>query len=194
MGGFASRSRALALSLLAVSALTACSATVGGTGTAGFPKPEPKTSTAPQTNTAPSRLVTLPRLHLRAAFTSTPLQDTLHRTVLAHSIDVHTATVGLDPVTEVAEEDFSPAIPSADIDSVLTGAVGAFASASGMDIDFQNETVFQGHTARTATLTGKAGTNYQLLIFMTNGSRLYIVLAERGAAYDSLTRSIRLLA
>ena len=114
-------------------------------------------------------------------------------TTNAHTLNVHTAVVGLDPITEIAEEDITPAFPSSAVQNIMTSAVAAFAATSGMDVDFEDSAVFQSHAARTATLTGKAGTDYQLLLFMTNGSRLYIVLAQRGAAYDALTRSIQLL-
>ena len=199
MGGNTRRSCALALSALAVSMLTACSATTAGTGTAlGRTAPAPTSASPTPSAAAQSSLITLPRLHIRARLAAAPHQSTLRRTVYAHTaeahtIDVHTAVLGLDPITEITEEDIAPAFPSSAAQTILSSAVAAFAATSGMDVDFQDSAVFQHHTARTVTLTGKAGTDYQLLLFMTSGSRLYLVLAQRGTAYDALTRSIQLL-
>ena len=147
---------------------------------------------------AQANLITLPKLHLKARLAGAAHEGTMRRTVYAHTtnahtLDVHTAVVGLDPITEIAEEDIAPTFPSSAVQNIMTSAVAAFAATSGMEVDFEDSAVFQSHAARTATLTGKAGTDYQLLLFMTNGSRLYIVLAQRGAAYDALTRSIQLL-
>ena len=199
MGGITRRSSALALSALVVSALTACSATTAGTGAVLGSSAPASTGAAPTPRTAAqANLITLPKLHLRARLAGAPHEGTMRRTVYAHTtnahtLDVHTAVVGLDPVTEIAEEDITPAFPSSAVQNIMTSAVAAFAATSGMEVDFEDSAVFQSHAARTATLTGKAGTDYQLLLFMTNGSRLYIVLAQRGAAYDALTRSIQLL-
>ena len=195
--------RTTIVSSAAVVALSACSATVAGTGAradGGFPSAG-STAAPAASSAAPSAagaassgsLVTLPLLHLRARFVRTPRQERIRRSTAGHTLDARTAVAGLDPITEITETEISPAFGAAQTDELLAATVEGFASASGMQIDFQDTSEFRGHAAHTATLTGAAGTGYQLLCFMTGGSRLYLVLAGTGAAYNLLTGSIHLL-
>jgi hypothetical protein len=189
--------------------LTACATTTSGTGAAlrapsgstasatGFPS-APGSATAsptagrsaPGSSSAPGGvLVTYSAGHFRARFPSQPRERSQPGTVGSATYVVYAATVDGASTTIVASEDFTPKLPSSQYQVALRAALGSFGGSSGLTVEAQRETTFQGHVGRQGTFTSDSGDRYTLVAFMYSGNRLYLLFAAEGSAFQTLAAS-----
>jgi hypothetical protein len=206
----ARRAPLAALVALAAAALTGCAAsTVSGHGSAlaGAPSTQdfpssgavsspvpsvtdslPVPSTPPQTPGGSGVLVTDEAGHFQVRMPATPERRTEPGSFGGYKFTVHLATVKSPYIALAEGEDVTPALPLDQIDVTLRSAVSSFQSTSGMTLISQNQTTFNGHTARSAILE-RAGTRYQLLVAAYSGNQIYLLFAPQGAKFDALAGS-----
>ncbi|HJQ43758.1 MAG TPA: hypothetical protein VJ831_11780 [Jatrophihabitantaceae bacterium] len=199
---------ALALTLLGV--LGACTSTVNGKGVAlgsptasgtatGFPSdttvPSPSggASGSISTEAAPGGglLVTYPDGHFKAVFPEEPETQSQPGNLGPVSFTVYIASVQSKALA--AAEDFTPHITQDDYDATLKSAVSSFVSSSGLTLKSEKATTFKSYQARATVLTSPSGSTFDMVVFMYQGQRLYILFGEQGDVYDTLTGSFQIL-
>jgi hypothetical protein len=200
----------LAISLVLVGAVAGCARTVDGQGTPGssvasssatssgdFPSGS-ATPSAPAPTTAPAAssgavstnpdggvTVTDPAGHFVAVLPGQPRQTSQPGSFGGYSFTVHIAAVQQPYVALVEGEVIQPALPADQIDVALRTAVSTFQSSSGMTLESQTTTTYQGHPARSAVLS-RAGTSYQLLVIGYSGNQTYLLFAPKGDKFQQL--------
>jgi hypothetical protein len=126
--------------------------------------------------------------HFRARFPSQPTEQTVPETIGSEKVTIHAAVVGA-PVTEIAAEDSSIAIPASEYQTTLRLALSTFAGVTNSQASPQLATTFRGQPARTATFTIAGREQLSALIFFYSQTRLYYLVAETGAQFNELEAS-----
>lgn len=195
--------------------LAACSSTVTGHGAAtqqssrsGFPATpsggSSAPSTAPPTTTppsAPSSTTSVGRApapitytdtagHFRVLLPGKPETTDQPGSYGGYTFHVHVAAVRTPYVVLVEGEDVSPALDASGYNELLTVSTSTFGDVSGMTKGSDASTTFRGHSARNAVFD-RAGTRYELLVFVYSGSRTYFLFAPQGAKFNSLVGSFQ---
>jgi hypothetical protein len=189
-----------------IPALAGCSQVVNGDGAAlaartpttshaGFPSTSAPAAGTPATSAASSTAngvtVTYAAGHLRATFPSQPEERSENGNFGGVNFTVHVALARDPAPTEAACEDTSESIPPSEQQATLTVAVGSFESSSGFTVDDQHATTYRGHVARTASVSGPDGNDYTFLAFFWTDVRLYILFAQQGPIFDTLSSSFQ---
>jgi hypothetical protein len=107
-----------------------------------------------------------------------------------YSFTVHLAVVAAPYIALVEGEDVSPAVRPAAFDGVLRSAVTRVSRAADLRVISQSATTFEGHRARRAVFE-RAGARFEFLTFAYSGSRLYALLAPKGARFAALAASFQ---
>ena len=105
---------------------------------------------------------------------------------------LHLASVRTPDLVAVEEADFTPALPASSFDTNLRATLGGFAATSGMTVVSQSVTTFQGHAALKGEFSSSTGEQYEIVAFMTNGTREYMLVGPAGT-YDELAASFTAL-
>ena len=210
------RTVAAGSALVLFAALTACSTTVDGKGVALGGSTSARTSTGSNPTGFPTDtesvtpsggasgsltatpnagggfLVTYPDGHFKAVFPEEPQSQSQPGNIGPVSFTVYIATVPNSALA--ASEDFTPHIDPSGYDETLRAAVSSFTSSSGLTLQSQQATTFQGHKARAAELTSAGGDTFDVTVFMYSGERLYILFGTKGDVFDTLAQSFQALA
>jgi hypothetical protein len=130
--------------------------------------------------------------HFSAKFPSTPVETQVPSTVGSVRFVLHLASVRTPDLVAVEEADFTPSLPASSFDTNLRSTLGGFAATSGLTLVSQSATTFQGHAARKGEFSGPAGEQYEMVAFMTDGGREYMLVGPTGT-YDELAASFTIL-
>jgi hypothetical protein len=129
----------------------------------------------------------------RARFPSQPDEQTVPESIGGVSITVHVARTR-SPITEIATETTSTAIPSDQYQTTMRIAMTSFAAPGNLTIDSQSPMTFRGRPARTAAFTAPTGEHISAIVFFYNGTRMYYLVAQTGSPFDELVASFVALA
>jgi hypothetical protein len=105
---------------------------------------------------------------------------------------LHLASVRTPDLVAAEEADFTPGLPASSFDTNLRATLGGFAGTSGMTLVSQSATTFQGHAARKGEFASPTGEQYEMVAFMTDGSREYMLVGPTGT-FDELAASFTVL-
>lgn len=160
--------------------------------------PSANTHTLPPSTTSTANwvLITDEQAHLRVRMPGTPNERSESRSFAGTTFTVNlaVATDHGSPV-EAASEDVSTPISSVEAKTVaLRESMVSFATSSGLDKVSESATEFRGHLARTGEFRRPSGRVYTLLVFFYDDQRIYFLFAEQGTPFDTLTRSLQILA
>jgi hypothetical protein len=131
--------------------------------------------------------------HFAARFPSTPFEDEVPGSFGGSRFTLRLAIVRTPHLLEVAENEIEPALPQSTVDSNLRATLTSLASSSGMTLDSQQATTFQGQPARRGSLASPTGQTFDAIAAMYNRGREYLLLAPTGAAFDDLVASFEAL-
>jgi hypothetical protein len=131
--------------------------------------------------------------HFSAQFPSTPAETTVPASIAGFKLEIHVAVSrnSSGPV-EVGEEDIQPALPADQFQSALVAALRSFSAGSSIPLKTQpSATTYRNTPAWQATYSGN-GLNMSGLVFMSGGTRLYLLFAPTGEL-SSLTSSFKIV-
>jgi hypothetical protein len=135
-------------------------------------------------------LVTEPAGHYQLRMPAKPKRSVQPGSVQGYKYTLYLSTVK-DPYLALVEgEVVEPALPKDQIGDTLDSAVSSFQRNSEMTLVNQQNTTFNGHTAKTAVLE-HAGDRYELLVAAYSGAQIYLFFAPEGSKFDALTSSFR---
>ena len=197
------------LALLAATALTGCSSTIGGHGStaaagagasgtpapSGLPSGFPTAANSGGGSAGPSGSgvsFSYPQGHFRATFPSRPTTTSTPGTVAGASYTLFVAQAqNNDQPTLLACEDISVSLPADQYDDTLRGAIGGFEGSSGLTLKDQQSTTYRGHVGRQAHFESPHGGTFTLLATMFTSQRLYLFFGPTGPVFDTLTGSFQ---
>jgi hypothetical protein len=135
--------------------------------------------------------VTYPDGHFTAVFPAEPEQQSTPGELGPAKFIVYVASVRNQALA--AAEDFTPHLSEAQYDQTLRSGVSSFISSAGVTKKSENATTFRSHPGRHAVVTAPDGGTFELVVFMYEGKRLYILFGRTGEVYDTLTDSFEIL-
>jgi hypothetical protein len=130
--------------------------------------------------------------HFSATFQSTPEETQIPTSIGNVHVLLHVASVRTPDLEAVEEADIDPALPDSAVDTNLRTTLGGFATTSGMTLVSQSVTTFQGHAARKGEFSSPTGEQYEMVAFMIDNHREYVIVGPTGT-YDELVASFTLL-
>lgn len=93
------------------------------------------------------------------------------------------------PITEIAAETAAAAVPKDQQEAALQLALASFANTVPPTGAGQVPTTYSGHAGRTGTFKTSGGTQLTAMVFFYSDTRLYIIVAPTGSAFDDLVAS-----
>ncbi len=93
------------------------------------------------------------------------------------------------PITEIAAETSATPVPAAQQETAMEIALNSFSASAHQTAQGQAPTTYSGRVGRTATFTTPGGTQLTAMVFFYSDTRLYIIVAPTGTAFDDLVAS-----
>jgi len=129
--------------------------------------------------------------HFSARFPSAPIQQSVEETISGVHASIRVAVLR-SPLTEIAEEDLSSAVPENQQALALRSAIAVAAgTAVNGSPSQQSETTFRSKAARTSTFTTSTGEQITAMAFFEDSRTVYFLLADAGAPFQSLSTSLQ---
>ena len=166
-------------------------------GTLAGPSTPPTTITLPPStrSTADWVLITDAQAHLRVRMPGTPdmRSESGGFGTSRFTVNLAAADENGHPVEAAAEDLVTPLDTAAEKTLAMREGVASFGATSNLDKVSEAPTTFRGYAGRTADFHGASGRIYTFLIFFYSDQRMYVLLAERGTPFDTLTSSLQIL-
>jgi len=129
--------------------------------------------------------------HFSARFPSVPIQQSVEETISGLHASIRVAVLR-SPLTEIAEEDLSSAVPTNQQALALRSAIAVAAGTVGNGSPTQqSDTTFRGKAARTSTFTTSTDEQITAIAFFEDSRTVYFLLADAGAPFQHLSTSLQ---
>ena len=94
-----------------------------------------------------------------------------------------------NPITEIAAETSATPVPMPQQETAMQIALDSFSASAQQTSQGQAPTTYSGHVGRTATFKTPGGTQLTAMVYFYSDTRLYIIVAPTGSAFDDLVAS-----